>query len=132
MGMSTKSAESGMLRKAAEMVESGVDYRVFHNTFFGPDSELLAGRSRAERARLVKGALYRKLQDMAVELGVDQGYLERDAASGESRERRYSGSFVMRLPSSLHRQLAVEARREGVSLNQLCTAKLARPLSESS
>jgi len=130
MRMAKKTAESGILQKAAELLESGVDYRVFHNTFFGPEAELLAGLTRVQRARLVASALYRQLQDMAVELGVDQGYLERDAASGEARERRYSGSFVMRLPSSLHRQLAVEARREGVSLNQLCTAKLARPLSE--
>ena len=37
----------------------------------------------------------------------------------------YSGRFLARLPESLHRQLAEEARREGVSLNQFITAALA-------
>jgi len=31
----------------------------------------------------------------------------------------YSGKFTLRLPKSLHRRLAQQARKEGVSLNQL-------------
>jgi antitoxin HicB len=38
----------------------------------------------------------------------------------------YSGKFVVRLPRSLHRQLAETAEREGVSLNQLVNVALAR------
>ena len=38
----------------------------------------------------------------------------------------YSGKFVVRLPRSLHRQLAETAEREGVSLNQLVNVSLAR------
>ncbi len=38
----------------------------------------------------------------------------------------YSGKFVVRLPKSLHMKLAVEAEREGVSLNQYTIYKLAR------
>ena len=36
-----------------------------------------------------------------------------------------SGKFLVRLPVSLHAGLEREARREGVSLNQLVVAKLA-------
>ncbi len=36
----------------------------------------------------------------------------------------YSGKFVLRLPKSLHARLAVEATREGVSLNQYALYKL--------
>jgi predicted HicB family RNase H-like nuclease len=36
-----------------------------------------------------------------------------------------SGKFVVRVPADLHTQLAVEAARQGVSLNQLCVALLA-------
>lgn len=39
---------------------------------------------------------------------------------------KYSGKFVLRLPKSLHRRLAIEANKEGVSLNQLALYKLAR------
>lgn len=34
----------------------------------------------------------------------------------------------VRVPDSLHAELLEEAKREGVSLNQLCLTKLARPL----
>ena len=35
---------------------------------------------------------------------------------------------IVRVPDSLHRELKEEAKKEGVSLNQLCLTKLARPL----
>ncbi len=38
----------------------------------------------------------------------------------------YSGKFVLRVPTSLHRDLAEAAEREGVSLNQYCNVALAR------
>jgi len=36
--------------------------------------------------------------------------------------------ITVRVPTSLHGELLEEAKREGVSLNQLCLTKLARPL----
>ena len=38
---------------------------------------------------------------------------------------KYSGKFVVRLPKTLHQRLAIEANKEGVSLNQLVLYKLA-------
>lgn len=38
---------------------------------------------------------------------------------------KYSGKFIVRLPKSLHQRLAIEAQKEGVSLNQLALYKLA-------
>lgn len=38
----------------------------------------------------------------------------------------YSGRFVLRLPKSLHCRLAMEAQKEGVSLNQYALYKLSR------
>ena len=38
----------------------------------------------------------------------------------------YSGRFQVRLPESLHRSLAQEAEREGVSLNMLVVSKLSQ------
>ncbi|MDR1481159.1 MAG: type II toxin-antitoxin system HicB family antitoxin [Synergistaceae bacterium] len=37
---------------------------------------------------------------------------------------KYSGKFVVRLPKSLHARLAIEAEREGISLNQYALYKL--------
>ena len=36
--------------------------------------------------------------------------------------------ITVRVPDSLHKELLEEAKKEGVSLNQLCLTKLARPL----
>ena len=38
----------------------------------------------------------------------------------------YSGKFVVRVPRSLHRDLVIQAEREGVSLNQYINTILAR------
>jgi len=42
-------------------------------------------------------------------------------------DRRYSGSFVTRIPEQLHRTLAIEAAEAGVSLNRLVSYKLSLP-----
>ena len=43
-------------------------------------------------------------------------------------DRRYSGSFVTRVPEQLHRTLAIEAAEAGVSLNRLVNYKLSMPV----
>lgn len=40
-------------------------------------------------------------------------------------ERRFSGRFNVRVPESLHRELALAAAEEGVSLNRLVSDRLA-------
>jgi len=53
--------------------------------------------------------------------------LEQGMAIPEPRlAEEYSGKFVVRVPKSLHRELAETAAREGVSLNALVNAALAR------
>jgi predicted HicB family RNase H-like nuclease len=42
-------------------------------------------------------------------------------------KKHFSGKLNLRMPSHLHRQLSIEADREGVSLNQWITMKLASP-----
>jgi predicted RNase H-like HicB family nuclease len=39
-------------------------------------------------------------------------------------ESQYSGKFVLRIPKSLHARLAMEAEKEGVSLNQYALYRL--------
>ena len=41
-------------------------------------------------------------------------------------ENQYSGKFVLRIPKSLHAQLAMDAEREGVSLNQYALYRLSQ------
>ena len=47
--------------------------------------------------------------------------LENGAVIAEPEElKEYSGQFKLRLPKSLHRQLAEHSKIEGVSMNQYC------------
>lgn len=39
--------------------------------------------------------------------------------------RRYSGRLNLRMPEHFHRQLAIEAAKQGISINQLINLKLA-------
>ena len=59
-----------------------------------------------------------------------EGYLEVKIENGlpipkPENVEGYSGKFNVRLPKSLHQRLAIEADREGVSLNTLVLYKLA-------
>jgi predicted HicB family RNase H-like nuclease len=38
--------------------------------------------------------------------------------------RSYSGKFVLRVPPEVHRELALKAAEEGISLNRLISSKL--------
>ncbi|MCL2660194.1 MAG: type II toxin-antitoxin system HicB family antitoxin [Acidobacteriaceae bacterium] len=40
-------------------------------------------------------------------------------------ERTYSGEFRVRIPSDVHRSLALRAAEQGISLNRIVSAKLA-------
>jgi antitoxin HicB len=43
---------------------------------------------------------------------------------------RYSGQLEVKLPKSLHRDLATQARREGVNLNTLIVSRLSTPTNQ--
>lgn len=60
-----------------------------------------------------------------------EGWLETKLESGLDvpaplDSDRFSGRFVVRLPRTLHARLAMEAEKEGVSLNQYTLYKLSR------
>jgi predicted RNase H-like HicB family nuclease len=58
-----------------------------------------------------------------------KGWIETKLANGfpvppPIIREKYSGKFMVRLPKTLHARLAVEAEKEGVSLNQYALYKL--------
>jgi predicted HicB family RNase H-like nuclease len=57
-------------------------------------------------------------------------YLEFCAERGEEPEKPYSGRFVVRIEPELHRRIAVEARRRGMSINALVGEVLAKSTEE--
>ncbi len=57
--------------------------------------------------------------------------LENDVPIPEPKNiSAYSGTFKLRIPKSLHKQLAEEAKTEGISMNQLCVYLLSRELEQ--
>lgn len=52
---------------------------------------------------------------------LEDGYKITEPASVEEEPlESFSGQFKLRMPKSLHRKLAEQSRREGVSMNQYC------------
>ena len=45
--------------------------------------------------------------------------------SADEDTAKYSGQFKLRMPKSLHRALAIHAKKEGISMNQYCNYLLA-------
>jgi len=56
-------------------------------------------------------------------------FLEAGKPIPEPEKEEYSGRFVVRIPKYLHRALAEEAKKNGVSLNQFVTSLLAQAIS---
>ena len=56
------------------------------------------------------------------------GLMRKFGVIGGANPSKKSGKFVVRVPKSVHEKLEIEARREGVSLNQLAACKLSVPL----
>ncbi|MDZ7579399.1 MAG: type II toxin-antitoxin system HicB family antitoxin [Deltaproteobacteria bacterium] len=58
-------------------------------------------------------------------------YLEFCAERDEDPEKPYSGKFVVRVEPELHKRLAIEARKRGVSINALVGEALSKKMDES-
>ena len=65
----------------------------------------------------IRGLVKKAVQDME-----NSGESPPSPISGKS----YSGKFVVRIPSEVHRALAIKAAEEGISLNRLVSAKLSK------
>ncbi|MFN4073287.1 MAG: toxin-antitoxin system HicB family antitoxin [Thermus sp.] len=66
--------------------------------------------------------------DEARQLWLETAYEHGDDIPLPASEREYSGRVLLRMPKSLHRRLAEEAEREGVSLNQYIVSLLSERL----
>jgi predicted HicB family RNase H-like nuclease len=91
---------------------------------FDPMNGLLtrAYPTQAQREAFLKTEQYQQIRELLNQAIEASGLVE-------SSERHPRRAAVVRLPQSLHAALEREAKREGVSLNQLVVAKLAVQLS---
>jgi predicted HicB family RNase H-like nuclease len=128
MDMATRTARRSKAQQALEIAREVAaatkDWHEFWNALFG-----LTGRltdlfaTRAEREQFAKTREHTEIMAMLERLQTEE-----DAEPETPPDAR--GQFVLRLPKSLHAALTAEAKVEGVSLNQLCVAKLATRLAK--
>ncbi len=59
-------------------------------------------------------------------------YLDFCAERGEDPEKPYSGKFVVRVEPELHKRIAIEARKRGMSINALIGEALSKTIDEPS
>ena len=74
-------ADANFFRRALDKFDSNADWSSFENFAFGSSSPIYARRK--SYGRLVKDPLYRALQDMWLQLGVNQGEVQDDRPEGE-------------------------------------------------
>lgn len=118
--MAKKSAAQQLLAFAKQRGATCKTWIDLHNAVYGIGGkfgELMPKQS--ERAAFVKTPEFQQVADLIAAL-------PRNPVDPPADEP--SGKFVVRLPASLHAALLAEAKRENVSLNQLCVAKLASQL----
>ena len=99
----------------------------YYSVSFSEEDEAFVGRVALAAHG---GTLEKALRETRA---VVKGVIEDLEESGEAlpepfRKRSYSGRINVRMPEHLHRQLAIEAQRQRVSLNQWINSKLETPI----
>ena len=72
-----------------------------------------------------EGIALRNLSE-AMECYLESCLMHGDHIPEPVSEESYSGKFIIRVPKSLHRRLAFESQKEGISLNQYALYKLSQ------
>ncbi|MFB2581254.1 type II toxin-antitoxin system HicB family antitoxin [Herbiconiux sp. P15] len=72
----------------------------------------------------VRSEAFEGIQRLAADLVVEMTE-EGETPPAAIADRSYSGRFVVRIPSEVHRRLALEAAEQNVSINRLVSARLA-------
>jgi hypothetical protein len=112
-----------ILDSARSVADSAERWADLSNALFDPEDGLIARAypSRREREQFLETPEYRKIRQLINDAIKRTGLVE-------GAVPKKSGRFLVRVPRSLHAALETEAKEEGVSLNQLVVAKLARKM----
>lgn len=105
-----------ILEEAKKQFEESMNWIDFSNMFFERGSKYLPA-DEEERDRYLSSPEFDEIMNMKFELEKQQ--------QGVTKPE-YSGKTVIRLPKSVHRDLAAIAEKEGVSLNQIMVVFLSQ------
>jgi len=108
-----------VLEFAEQRASEAADWVELSNALFGVGGKAtLAFTNEAERTAFCRTAEYKRLLALMDRLPAPPVKEIVDLAASAN------GAISVRLPRSVHAALLVEAKAEGVSLNQLCLSKL--------
>jgi len=114
-----------MLQFARKRAETASDWMELHNAIYGIGGKL--GELFPDKSSRVQFSATSEFA--AVNELVDALCKKKDSVPAiAGAAEKASGTFVVRLPKSIHAACVLEAEQEGVSLNQLCLAKLSTSL----
>jgi hypothetical protein len=123
--MSVQKKAENVLNKARQLANEVPTWADFSLELFDQHSGIVARTfdDEMERQAFYDSPQYLEINQILAGLMKKVGM-----ANGATPTREKSGRFNVRIPKTLHRSLEVEAKREGVSLNQLALCKLSLPL----
>ncbi|MDD2708852.1 MAG: toxin-antitoxin system HicB family antitoxin [Verrucomicrobiae bacterium] len=107
------------IKKIASLYIKVVEWSEEDQCFVGKCPELFFGGVHGDDETDV----YRQLCE-AVEDAIESKLKHEDKLPDPALKKNFSGKFVVRMPSDLHKALAMRAIKEGVSLNELCVKRL--------
>jgi len=110
-----------VLERARKLASTAKCWMDFSNAIFGQQDSIVANTftNPAERQAFYYTRQYEEIYTIL-------GELMRRFGIGGTKAK--SGKFVVRVPKSLHQALGIEAKSEGISLNQLIVSKLSTSL----
>ena len=121
--MAIETKANDVLGQAKTFAAKARSWADFSARMFDQRSGLVATTfpTEIERQAFYDSPQYKEIHALQVQLMKQFGL-----ADGATPKEK-SGRVLVRLPKSLHQCLEIEARREGVSLNQLAVSKLSLP-----
>ncbi len=112
-------------RFAERLAAQSASWVALHNALYGIGGKLLElFPTEADRSAFAKSAAATRIHALLEELRDEHG----DPPAIAENVASANGRILLRLPRSVHAALLAESEAEGVSLNQLCLAKLSLQL----
>ena len=121
--MSIEKKSSEILERAKGLAARAASWADFSNELYAPGGIVAnAFPDEIQRQAFYDSEQCKQVDELLASLMRKFGVVPGAAPSDKS------GKFVVRIPKTVHQKLDIEARREGVSLNQLAACKLSVPL----
>jgi len=119
----TKASADEMIAFAKQIKEAGMNWLEAQNAIYGPGGRYAAlFPTQKDRTAFSKTDQHKEIESILESLPEPPEKVT-DKQAGD-----VSGKILLRLPKSIHAALLIEAKEEGVSLNQLLLSKIALQL----